>query len=158
MFRCLAVCLSALLLATLAGCQCGSMPWSSTSKQEAMDPTTRQLHKLCVDLKANDAEVRREAAVDMREIPTADRKFVRDCLSDALRDPDHQVRQEAAETLRSFGSPDALAVLKKAACSGYQEAREQYAQATNNLRQQANKGDAQAINTLDKLGEKRVNT
>jgi HEAT repeat protein len=155
MYRFKVLCLSSLAVLMFAGCQC--MPWQSKN-QEAMDPTTRQLRKLCVDLKASDAEVRREAAVDIREVPTADRKFVRDGLADALRDPDHQVRAEAAETLRSFGSADALAVLKKAACSGYQEAREQYAQATSHLRQQASKGDAGAINTLDKLGEQRVTT
>ena len=150
MCRCMAlVCLSGLLLATLVGCQ---------TRQEAMDPTTRQLHKLTIDLKASDAEVRREAAVDIREISSADRKFVRNALSDAVRDPDPQVRREAAETLRSFGSADALTMLKKAANSGYQEAREQYAQATGNLRQQAGKGDAHAISVLDKLGEKRITT
>lgn len=152
MCRCIAVGLGLMLL-TLAGCQS-----SLGSTRQDADATTRQLRNLTIDLKANDAEVRREAAVDIREIPSADRKFVRDALGTALKDPDRQVRQEAAETLRSFGSADALAVLKKAAKDGYQEARDQYAMATSNLRQQAGKGDAQAIRVLDELGEKRVST
>jgi hypothetical protein len=149
-----AFCLLSVLAAILAGCQ--SSGWMAA--HESMDPTTRQLHKLTIDLKANDAEVRREAAVDLREIPTADRSFVRVALSEAVRDPDRGVRQEAAETLRSFGSPEALAALRKASRSGYQEAREQYSVATQHLRQQAAKGDAEAIRVLDSLGEKRVTT
>ncbi len=154
MRRSIGVCLAGLVLAMLGGCQ-GGWPWQ---KQESMDPTTRQLHKLVIDLKANDAEVRREAAVDIRQIPNADRGWVRDALGEAVRDPDRQVRREAAETLRSFGSVEALTQLRNASNSGYQEAREQYATATESLRQQARKGDAEAIRVLDKLGEKRVTT
>ena len=148
-------CVTCLLALTLLGCSDWQF-WKAESKVDGLDPTTVQIRKLVIDLKASDPEVRREAAAELRDIETADRKDTRQALGKALRDPVAQVRQEAAETLRSFGSPDALKELRSASRDGYQEAREAYAQATQDLREQARKGEGSSIQTLSALGEKRI--
>lgn len=151
----LGLCLLALLGLSTLGCSDMAF-WKSSEKVGTMDPTTAQIHKLVIDLKASDPDVRREAAAELRDIRTADRKETRKALGTALRDPVPSVRQESAETLRTFGSTDALKELRSASKDGYQEAREAYALATQNLRESARQGEGKSIQTLSSLGEKQI--
>lgn len=141
----------AILTAGLIGCD----EKRHLAKVEGNDPTSRQISKLMVDLLANDPQVRIQAAQRLGEMKDG-REAVTDALADRLKDNDPRVRQAAANALQQIGTLNAFSELKEGATGGIIEARTVYADVTQRLRRQADKGDREALQNLRALGERFI--
>ena len=146
-----------LALLVMAGIGCGgdNGGWFGASRVEGNDPRSRQINKHIIDMQANSAETRADAARQLGDMD-AEQEASLNALAKGLRDPDRRVQEASARALQQIDTYGAVKRLRDASQDGYQVARAAYLQEVHDLRQDAQNGDAQAIDWLKRLGEKNI--
>lgn len=142
----------------MAGIGCGNGDggtWFGSSRVEGNDPRSREINRHIIDMKANQAEVRADAARQLGQMD-AEQDAAVDALARGLKDPDRRVQEASAQSLQQISTYGSIKRLRDASRDGYQVARAAYLEEVQELRSSAQRGDAQANDWLKRLGEKQI--